>query len=115
MVGLFDEIYIYQIVENCFVNFVGLNEDGISTATSVMCFMINSLCLVSEYCDVILKVPPNGINVGKLERYFHRAMQLVSEAGFVVIATSISDNNHPVNRNTFAHRLIIYQMVFSAV
>ena len=48
-------------------------------------------------------VPLNGINVGKLDRYFHRAMQL-SEAGFVVIAT-VADNNHPVNRNIFAHRL----------
>ena len=69
-----------------------------------MCFMINSLCIVSKYYDVVLMVPLNGIYVGKLDRYFHRAMQLVSEAGFVVIAT-VADNNHPVNRNIFAHQL----------
>ena len=97
---VFDEIYIYQTVEYCSAKFVGLSEDGISPATSVLCFMINSL--VSKYCNVVLMVPLNGINVEKLDRYFHRAMQLVSDAGFVGIAT-IADN--PVNRNFFAHRL----------
>lgn len=65
--------------------------------------MINSL--VSKYCEVILMVglPLNGINVEKFDRYFHRAIQLVSDAGFAVIAT-IADN-HPVIRNFFIHRL----------
>ena len=48
-------------------------------------------------------LPLNGINVEKFDRYFHRAIQLVSDAGFAVIAT-IADN-HPVIRNFFIHRL----------
>ena len=39
---VFDEIYIYQTVEYCSEKFVGLSEDDISPATSVLCFMINS-------------------------------------------------------------------------
>ena len=91
---VFDEIYINKLIDYADGKFLGLSEDGKSPASSVLCFMINSVA--SKYCDVVRLIPLSGLTIDKLDKYFHDTMKLVQEAGFNVIIT-ISDN-HPVNR-----------------
>ena len=91
---VFDEIYIFEKFDYSNETFVGVSEDGINAAKTVLCFLVKSLA--SPYRDVIHMVPVNGLTLSKLQQYFTQAAHIALEAGFQVV--SITCDNHPTNR-----------------
>lgn len=92
---VFDEIYVHQTIDYNQGKFLGLcNEDG-EVATTVLCFMLSSLC--DKYCDVIAIIPLRKLTLDLLKKYFLSAMQISLDAGFNTILSCC--DNHPVNRH----------------
>jgi hypothetical protein len=98
---IFDEVYIYQRVDFCGEQFLGLSDDGKTPATTVLVFMIKSLA--SSYRDVITMYPISSLNVQKLSVYFHESLQLAEQSGFNVVL-SVCDN-HATNRAFYSRSL----------
>jgi hypothetical protein len=96
---MFDEIYVFQDLQYSNGRYIGLSEDGLNNATTVLAFMIKSQS--SKYQDVIALIPLHGLSLIKLRPLFFSALKLATDAGFNIIAT-ICDN-HPVNRQFLSH------------
>ena len=91
---VFDEIYVHQTIDYNQGSFSGLcNENG-ELATTVLCFMLNSLS--GKYCDVITMIPLRKLTLDVLRKSFLSAMQISLDAGFDVVLSCC--DNHPVNR-----------------
>ena len=66
-------------------------------ATTVQAFMVHSL--YSDYKEIVALVPVNNMNASYLHELVCKVLNLLEEAGFVVVCL-ISDNNR-INRNMF--------------
>ena len=96
---MFDEVYVYQNIDYDNGKFVGLATNDNMPATTVLCFLIKSLC--SKFCDIVSAIPIRGINVNILQQHCMEVLQVVTDSGFDVVAL-IADN-HPVNRAFFTN------------
>ena len=96
---MFDEVYVNQSIEYDHGQFVGLATNQNLPATTVLCFLIKSLC--SKFSDVVAAIPIRGIDVDLLKQHCLQVLQIVCDSGFDVVVL-IADN-HPVNRAFFTH------------
>ena len=97
---IFDEIYIYQTLDYQNGKFVGIEDEGGALATTVLCFMLNSLA--GKYCDVIAMIPLSHYTLDKLNKCFLATLEAAMSSGFEVVLTVC--DNHTVNRQ-FLKRL----------
>ena len=94
---MFDEVYVYQTIDYDNGRFVGLATNDDMPATTVLCFLIKSLC--SKVSEMVAIIPVRGINVNLLREHCLQVLQVVEDSGFDVV--SLIADNHPVNRSFF--------------
>ena len=94
---MFDEIYVYQSLEYDSGRFVGLSTNDRLPATTILCFMIKSLC--AKYSDIVACIPIHHLTVDSLRINCMKVLKTVMDAGFFVAA--LCADNHAVNRSFY--------------
>lgn len=97
---IIDEIYVSKRVECTSGKIIGLTPDG-STASTLVCFMIKSLC--SKYKDIVGMYPVSCLTAALQFAYFEDVLKLVVDCGFNVVAVSV--DNAAVNRKFYTQFL----------
>lgn len=99
MILMIDEIYVAQRLEYSNGVIVGLN--GESIATTVLCFMVKSLC--SDFCEVVGLFPVNNLNADTLHKNFLNVLSHLKFFNLHVIVVCV--DNATSNRSFYKKNL----------
>ena len=91
---IFDEVYVHQTIDYSQGQFSGLCDSNGAMATTVLCFMINSLS--GKFCDVIALYALNRLTVEILTQCFVSALDIAMKAGFHVVVTVCDNRKVPI-------------------
>ena len=100
---MFDEVYISAKTLYSNGEFIGLTEDGVTNATTVLCFFVKSI--FCKYRDMVALFPIAGISVKKIQSAYERVMLALTAVDLHVVL--ISCDNHSVNRTFIKNYLMV--------
>ena len=97
---IIDEIYVGKRVEYFGGKLEGLTAEG-EVASTILCFMIKSLC--HKYRDVVSIYPVKKLMGLQMFEYYNEVMDMLKKLNVHVIGITV--DNAAVNRNFFVHHL----------
>lgn len=91
-----DEVYSARRIEFQNGKFFGLEDEDVTK--TLLCFMLNGVA--GKYQDIVAMVPLVKVSADIIKKWFLRVLEVVSEIGFDVVATST--DGHSANRRFYS-------------